>query len=87
MHVYVDLPGYEEVGEDGEDTGIALPYVITIDLTSTEVLSVYRNWYEDDPNHMPRQHFVHYEYLPGLGFYGFGLIHLIGGITRSATSL
>ena len=87
MHVYMDMPGYEDVGEDGEETGIALPYVITIDLTSTKVLSVYRNWYEDDPNRTPRQHFVHYEYLPGLGFYGFGLIHLIGGITRSATSL
>ena len=87
VHVNLDLVGYEDTDDEGNETGIELPYVVTIDLSSTKVLSVYRNWYQDDTQKMPRQHFVHYEYLPGLGFYGFGLIHLVGGLSKSATSL
>ena len=87
MQVNLDLPGYEEKDEAGEDTGVALPYIVTLDLSSKTILSIYRNWYEDDEDTMPRQHFVHYQYLPGVGFYGFGLIHVIGGLAKSATSL
>tara|TARA_R110000824_G_scaffold104728_3_gene248403 strand:+ start:1135 stop:3612 length:2478 start_codon:yes stop_codon:yes gene_type:complete len=86
MHLDWDLDGFEDM-KNGEPTGIALPYVITVDASSSEVLAIRRNWVEDDPNKMRRNHFVHYEYLPGMGFYGFGLIHLIGGIAKSATSL
>jgi hypothetical protein len=87
MHVDLDLEGYEDVDDDGEETGIALPYIVTLVRGSGTVLSIRRNWYEDDPLRTKRQHFVHYQYMPGLGFYGFGLIHLIGGIAKSATSL
>lgn len=86
MHLDWDLDGFEDM-KNGEPTGIALPYVITVDASGSEVLAVRRNWVEEDPNKMRRNHFVHYEYLPGMGFYGFGLIHLIGGIAKSATSL
>lgn len=86
MHVDWDLAGFED--KDGEEeTGVALPYVITVDVGSSEVLSIRRNWIEDDEFKRRRNHFVHYEYLPGMGFYGFGLIHLIGGMAKSATSL
>jgi hypothetical protein len=87
MMVNIDLEGFEDTDETGNETGIALPYVVTIDLSSKIVLSVRRNWYEDDENRMMRQHFAHYQYLPGIGFYGFGLVHLIGGLAKSATSL
>ena len=86
MHVDVDLKGFEDT-ERGEPTGIGLPYVITIDKSSGQVLAIRRNWHEDDPKRLPRQHFVHYQYLPGFGFYGFGLVHMIGGLSKSATSL
>ena len=86
MHLDWDLEGFEDM-KDGDPTGVALPYVITVDATNSEILSIRRNWMESDPNKMRRNHFVHYEYLPGMGFYGFGLIHLIGGIAKSATSL
>ena len=86
MHVELDLDGFEDE-KDGEPTGIALPYVVTIDRDTSAILSIRRNWFEDDEEHMRRDHFVHYEYLPGLGFYGLGLIHLIGGLVKSATSL
>mgnify|MGYP003111586599 CR=1 FL=1 len=86
MHIDLDLEGFEDQ-VDGEDTGIALPYVVTVDRESKTILSIRRNWYEDDPDRMRRNHFVHYEYLPGLGFYGLGLIHLIGGLVKSATSI
>ena len=86
MHVDIDLVNFEDK-ERGEKTGIALPYVITIDKSSRQILSIRRNWHEDDPKKMPRQHFVHYQYLPGFGFYGFGLVHMIGGLSKSATSL
>ena len=87
MHVDLDLEGFEDTDDSGEETGIALPYVVTIAKGSNEILSIRRNWYEDDEMRMKRLHFVHYQYMPGLGFYGFGLIHLIGGIAKSATSL
>ena len=86
MMVDLDLEDFPDL-KDGEPTGIALPYIVTVDLSSRKILSIRRNWYEEDEQKMSRQHFVHYQYLPGLGFYGFGLIHLIGGIAKSATSL
>lgn len=86
MHVDIDLPGFEDE-KNGEPTGVALPYVVTIEEGSEKILSIRRNWFEDDEKQLRRKHFVHYEYLPGLGFYGFGLIHMIGGLAKSATSL
>jgi len=87
MQVDLDLKGFEDKDENGEDTGIALPYVVTIDNPSGIILSIRRNYYEDDKAKLRRMHFVHYQYLPGLGFYGFGLIHMIGGLAKSATSI
>jgi hypothetical protein len=87
MHVDLDLPGYEHKDKKGEETGIALPYVVTVEKGTRKVLAIRRNWYEDDELHIKRQHFVHYQYIPGFGFYGYGLIHLIGGYAKSATML
>jgi len=87
MHVDLDLKGYEHEDKDGEKTGIALPYVVTVEKATTKILAIRRNWYEDDDLHIKRQHFVHYQYIPGFGFYGYGLIHLIGGYAKSATML
>jgi hypothetical protein len=87
MHVDIDLPGYEHKNKKGKPTGIALPYVITVEKGTRKILAVRRNWYEGDELHMKRQHFVHYQYIPGFGFYGYGLIHLIGGYAKSATML
>jgi hypothetical protein len=87
MHVNLDLEGYEDKDEEGNETGIALPYVVTIEKHSNKILSIRRNWREDDELKQKRQHFVHYGYIPGFGFYYFGLIHLIGGHARAATSL
>ena len=87
MHVDLDLEGYEHKDKDGEVTGIALPYVVTVEKATTKILAIRRNWYEGDDLHMKRQHFVHYQYIPGFGFYGYGLIHLIGGYAKSATML
>ena len=81
MHTDVDLVGFED------DDGVALPYVITIDKSSDTILSIYRNWSEDDEHRAKKQHFVHYGYVPGIGFYNLGLIHMIGGLAKSATSL
>jgi hypothetical protein len=86
MHVNFNLPGYEDE-KDGEETDIGLPYVITIEKQSGIVLAIRRNWYEEDVLKLKRNHFVHYQYIPGFGFYGYGLIHLIGGYARSATSI
>jgi hypothetical protein len=86
-HVDLDLEGYKDVDEDGEETGIALPYVVTLIKGSNEILSIRRNWEEDDDLKLKRQHFVHYQYIPGFGAYGFGLFHLIGGFAKSATSI
>jgi len=87
MHVNLDLPGYPDVDKDNNETGIALPYVVTIDKGTGTVLAIRRNWREDDKLKEKRQHFVHYGYIPGFGFYYFGLIHLIGGHSKTATSL
>jgi len=87
MHVNLDLPGYEHKDEDGEPTGVALPYVVTIEKGSMTVLSIRRNWDPEDETHQKRQHFVHYGYIPGFGFYCFGLIHLIGAFAKSGTSI
>ena len=87
MHVDLDLPGYEHKDKKGKETGIALPYVVTVEKNTRKVLAIRRNWYEDDELHTKRQHFVHYQYIPGFGFYGYGLIHLIGGYAKSATML
>jgi hypothetical protein len=87
MHVNLDIPGYEHKDKDGEPTGIALPYVVTIEKGSGTCLSIRRNWNPDDETYQKRQHFVHYGYVPGFGFYCFGLIHLIGAFAKSGTSL
>ena len=87
MHVDLDLPGYEDANEAGEETGISLPYIVTIEDNSGEILSIRRNWNEQDPLKIKKQYFVHYKFLPGLGFYGFGLIHMLGGLTKTATSI
>tara|TARA_R110000822_G_scaffold17335_5_gene58494 strand:+ start:3199 stop:5691 length:2493 start_codon:yes stop_codon:yes gene_type:complete len=86
-HVDLDLPGYEDLDDSGEPTGIALPYVVTLIKGTNAVLSIRRNWLESDDLQLKRQHFVHYQYIPGFGAYGFGLFHLIGGFAKSATSI
>ena len=86
MHVNVDLDGYEDVNpEDNEPTGIQLPYIITIDEANGKVLSIRRNFEPNDPLKKKKDYFVHYKFLPGMGFYGLGLIHMIGGLSRTAT--
>lgn len=94
IHVDLDLEGFEdkadnegEDDEDGEETGIALPYVVTMVKGTNEILAIRRNWLETDDLRLKRQHFVHYQYIPGFGAYGFGLFHLIGGFAKSATSI
>jgi hypothetical protein len=87
MHVSLDLKDYPDVDDDNNETGIALPYVVTIEKGTGTVLAIRRNWKEDDELKQKRQHFVHYGYIPGFGFYYFGLIHLIGGHSKAATSL
>jgi hypothetical protein len=87
MHVDLDLEGFEDKDDGGEPTGIALPYVVTIEKSTQTVLAVYRNWKPDDRTYQKRQHFVHYPYIPGFGFYAFGLIHLIGAFAKSGTSI
>jgi hypothetical protein len=87
MHVDIDLPGYEDEDDDGEPTGIALPYVVTLERSTGDILAIRRNWNPDDKTKQKRQHFVHYSYIPGFGFYAFGLIHLIGASAKSGTML
>jgi hypothetical protein len=87
MQVYLDLPGYEDKDKKGKETGIGLPYIVTIEKTSQEILSIRRNWHPDDETCQKRNHFVHYPYIPGFGFYAFGLIHLIGAFAKSGTSI
>ena len=87
MHIDLDLPGYEDEDDDGELTGIALPYVVTLEKGSMEVLSIRRNWDPEDKKKAKRNHFVHYGYVPGFGFYCFGLIHLVGAFAKSGTAL
>ena len=87
MHVDLDLKGFEHKNKRGEATGVALPYVVSVEKGTRKILAIRRNWYEDDKLHLKRQHFVHYTYIPGFGFYGYGLIHLIGGYAKAATML
>jgi hypothetical protein len=87
MQVYLDLPGYEDTDDKGKKTEIGLPYIVTIEKTSQEVLSIRRNWRPEDETYQKRNHFVHYPYIPGFGFYAFGLIHLIGAFAKSGTSI
>ena len=87
IHVDLDIEGFEDINPKTlEPSGIMLPYIVTIDRTSGKVLSIYRNYNQTDPLRKKNEYFVHYKFLPGLGFYGFGLIHMIGGLTRTATS-
>lgn len=86
MCVELDLAGFEDVDENGP-TGIALPYIVTMDKGTSRILAIRRNWYEGDPLKLKRMHYTHYIYIPGFGFYGFGLIHLVGGFAKSGTSL
>lgn len=87
MQVDLDLPGYEDTGEDGEETGIKLPYIVTVDKSTQKVLAIRRNWKPTDKLKHKRTHFVHYGYIPGFGFYCFGFIHLIGAYAKSGTSI
>jgi predicted Zn-dependent protease with MMP-like domain len=87
IHCNLDLPGFEDVNKDGEYTGIKLPYIVTIDSNSNKVLSVRRNFKEEDPLRNKIEYFVHFKFLPGLGFYGFGLTHMIGGLSKASTSI
>ena len=87
MHVDLDIEGFEDMGPDGQPTGIALPYIVTIDEGSGQVLAIRRNFEEGVGLAKKTQYFVHYKFMPGLGFYGFGLIHMIGGLGRAATSI
>jgi hypothetical protein len=87
MHVELDLEGFEDMNPEGEPTGIQLPYIVTIDEGSSQVLSIRRNFDEGSDLARKRHYFVHYKFMPGLGFYGFGLIHMIGGLGRAATSI
>jgi hypothetical protein len=86
FHTNLDIEGFEDVGEDGEPTGIKLPYIVTLEENSREVLSIKRNYEVGDVKRKKIQYFVHFKFLPGLGFYGFGLIHMIGGLSRTATT-
>ena len=86
MHCDLDIPGFEDIGVDGGPTGVKLPYIVTIDEGSRKILSIRRNYAENDKLKKKIQYFVHYRFLPGLGFYGFGLIHMLGGLSRTATS-
>lgn len=86
-HCFLDIPGFEDKDADGNPTGISLPYIVTIDATTGIVLAIRRNFRENDPKKKKKQYFVHYKMLPGMGFYGFGLIHLLGNLSRSSTSV
>ena len=87
MHVDLDIEGFEDMAPDGEPTGVAIPYIVTLDEGSGHILSVRRNFEEGGSIAKKQQYFVHYKFMPGLGFYGFGLIHMIGGLGRAATSI
>jgi hypothetical protein len=87
MQVDLDLQGYEDKDKNGNETGIALPYIVTIEKQTQTILAIRRNWHPDDPTKQKRSHFVHYPYVPGFGFYALGLIHLIGAFAKSGTSL
>jgi len=87
VHCNLELDGFEDIGQDGEATGVKLPYIVTLDTGSSEVLSIRRNFKEEDPLKNKIEYFVHFKFLPGLGFYGFGLTHMIGGLSKASTSI
>jgi len=87
IHTDLDIDGFEDMDETGEPTGVKLPYIVTLSKRNNAVLSIRRNWNEADPLKKKIQYFVHYKFLPGLGFYGFGLTHMIGGLSRASTSI
>tara|TARA_R100001510_G_C7656330_1_gene216210 strand:+ start:1005 stop:3485 length:2481 start_codon:yes stop_codon:yes gene_type:complete len=87
VHCNLDLEGFEDVDENGEPTEVKLPYIVTLDADSTKVLAIRRNYSQDDPLREKIEYFVHYKFLPGLGFYGFGLTHMIGGLSKASTSI
>jgi len=87
VHCNLDIDGFEDVDENGDMTGVKLPYIVTIDASSNSVLSIYRNYAENDPLRKKIEYFVHFKFLPGLGFYGFGLTHMIGGLSKASTSI
>ena len=87
VHCNLEIDGFEDMDESGEPTGVKLPYIVTIDANSTEILSIRRNFNEEDPLKNKIQYFVHFKFLPGLGFYGFGLTHMIGGLSKASTSI
>ena len=87
IHCNLDLEGFEDMGEDGEESGVKLPYIVTIDSNTENVLSIRRNFKEEDPMRTKIEYFVHFKFLPGLGFYGFGLSHMIGGLSKASTSI
>ena len=87
VHCNLELDGFEDIGEDGESTGVKLPYIVTLDTGSSEILSIRRNFKEEDPLKNKIEYFVHFKFLPGLGFYGFGLTHMIGGLSKASTSI
>ena len=87
MHVNLDLEGFEDVDANGEETGLALPYIVTICKDNNKVLAIRPNYDQNDPMRKKVEYFTHYKFLPGLGFYGFGLIHMMGGLTKSVTSI
>lgn len=86
VYVNLDLEGFEHRDADGIPTGLKLPYIVTVHPDSNTIMSIYRNWKEDDPRMLPRQYVTHYPLIPGLGFYGYGYLHLIGGLARTATT-
>ena len=87
VHCNLDLEGFEDMGQDGEPSGVKLPYIVTIDSGNDEILAIRRNFKEEDPMKKKTEYFVHFKFLPGLGFYGFGLTHMIGGLSKASTSI
>ena len=86
-HCYLDIEGFEDTDEDGEETGLQVPYIVTFEKSSNIILSIRRNWKEGDLKKRKKQYFVHYKFLPGMGFYGFGLVHLLGNLSRASTAV
>ena len=86
-HCYLDIEGFEDRDEDGNDTGLQIPYIVTFEKSSNIILSIRRNWKEGDTKKRKKQYFVHYKFLPGMGFYGFGLVHLLGNLSRASTAI
>jgi hypothetical protein len=86
-HCYLDIEGFEDKDENGSETGLQVPYIVTYEAMSLQILSIRRNWDQNDPKKRKKEYFVHYKFLPGMGFYGFGLVHLLGNLSRASTSI